>query len=84
MSQKLSAVQKRHAQAQIDLASKEKTYEAKLKSLESELETKTGVLAKRVEALVQEKQVVQRNYDDQIKMLSDHIVELSAKESVNF
>ena len=84
MSQKLSAVQKRHAQAQIDLASKEKTYEAKLKSLESELETKTGALAKRVEALVQEKQVVQRNYDDQIKMLSDHIVELSAKESVNF
>ena len=79
LSQKLSAIQKKSSTTAQELESKERQFEQKIKHLETELRDKTGKLQTRVDGLLAEKQTTQKAYDDQIRMLTEHIVELSQK-----
>ena len=67
-------------QADLRVVHKEKELQMKFTQLEQQNQLQTLQLKSRIDQLIAEHSLVKKNYEAQIRMLSDHIIELSSKK----
>lgn len=81
MSQKMYSINKLSQGSSIQVMEKDKEWQDKFNTLKKELEQQLSDLKFSLESAQNDKLVISKNYEGQIKMLSEHLVDLQAENS---
>ena len=77
MSQKLASMSKLSKGSSLQVMQRDKEWQGKYDGAKMEAQTKISQLEHRLSQMEEERTVTKKNYDSQIRVLSDHIVDLN-------
>ena len=77
MSQQLASMKRKQNYEAQKVVQKEKELQMKFTQQEEEGKLQVQQLLSRIDLLIAEQSLVKKNYESQIRMLSEHIIELS-------